>query len=401
MNPQTALATLAATTLAAAPLLAQDRPEGPVEPVADAPPAEGFDIHTVIRNLEHPWGLAFLPTDDDNNPDPTRNMLITLRKGELLLIRDGERLDTPVAGLPDIHARGQGGLMDVSLHPNFNDNRLVYLTYSIGERDANRTAMGRGRLVDNELRNFQELFRVSQTKPGGQHFGARILWLDDNSLLLSIGDGGNPPVTVDGKLARLHAQDKDSHLGKVLRLTDTGQPHPDNPFASSDDPVEQSIYTLGHRNIQGLAKDPRSGRIYASEHGARGGDELNLLEPGNNYGWPEATYSIEYWGPRISDTATIEGAVQPETVWTPCIAPCGLVFYTADKLPQWTGDLLAGGLVGEQIRVIDLDDQGNITGQTQINTDRRVRDVVQGPDGFVYTLTDHPDGELLRIVPAD
>ena len=404
MRPLTITAALAIALTPLSACAQQPAPTGPVDPVADAPPADGYTINTAASGLNRPWAIAFLPSEQPNpNQNSTPDALITERPGTLRLLENGALRPDPLEGLPDILAIGQGGLMDVSLHPNFNDNRLVYLTYTTGTRNNNRTALGRGTLSDDrtQLQNFQELFRVSQTKPGGQHFGSRILWLDDTSFLLAIGDGGNPPVRVEGKLSRQHAQDKDSHLGKVLTLHDDGTPHPDNPFASSDDPVQQSVYTLGHRNIQGIAIDPETRRVYATEHGARGGDELNLIEPGNNYGWPDVTYSIEYWGPRIADQAAAPGMTDPLTVWTPCIAPCGLIFYTGDKIPQWQGHLLAGGLIGEQVRIIELNNDASVKDQTQINTDARIRDVEQGPRGYIYLLTDETDGKLLRIEPEN
>jgi glucose/arabinose dehydrogenase len=297
----------------------------------------------------------------------------------------------------------QGGLLDIALHPDFTKNRWVYMTYSAGRPQANRTALARGRINEDltELTEVKTLFQVAQAKQGGQHFGSRLLWLDDGTLLMSIGDGGNPPLQLDGRLIRLNAQDLSSELGKILRLNEDGTPPADNPFADDGDPkTDPYIWTYGHRNIQGLALHPRSRVVWATEHGARGGDELNVIRRGQNYGWPKATYSVEYFGPRISESTTLAGAIDPVVVWTPCIAPSGLVFYTGPEFPRWEGDLLAGGLVLRQIRRIDFEN-GKIVGQTTLQFEDRIRWVGQGPDGGIYVLTDEIDGKLLRIVPQE
>ena len=318
-------------------------------------------------------------------------------------VRDGELRKDEVRGVPEVLSLAQGGLLDIALHPDFTKNRWIYMTCSGGERRANRTMLVRGRLDESlaELTEVETLFQVSQAKTGGQHFGSRLLWLDDGTLLMSVGDGGNPPLRLDGRLVRLNAQDLSSHLGKTLRLDADGKPPADNPFAGDDDPkTDPFIWTYGHRNIQGLALHPGSREVWATEHGARGGDELNRLRGGRNYGWPLATYSLEYFGPRISDSTTLAGAADPLVVWTPCIAPSGLVFYTGPEFPRWQGDLLAGGLVLRQIRRIDFEN-GEIVGQTTLQFEDRIRWVGQGPDGGIYVLTDEIDGKLLRIVPQE
>ncbi|MEQ9461390.1 MAG: PQQ-dependent sugar dehydrogenase [Phycisphaeraceae bacterium] len=370
----------------------QEYPQGPITPTAEVPEEPNWRAETVIEGLERPWGIAWLPNQDA--------MLITERAGRLRLVVNGELINQPVGGLPPILAHGQGGLMDISLHPDFTNNRWVYLTLSQGTKDANHTVLVRGVLSQDlsQLSQVQNLFEVSQLKKGGQHFGSRLLWLADGSLLMSIGDGGNPPSSVDGKLTRLYALDLDSHFGKTVRLTDEGESAPGNPFTDRPNAFPE-VYTYGHRNIQGMDLDPATGVIYVSEHGARGGDELNQLQPGGNYGWPAATYSIEYWGPRISDTATMQGTIEPMIVWTPNLAPSGLCFYTGDRYPNWKGDLFAGGLRMQQIRRIDLED-GQVANETSLKFDQRVRDVRQGPDGFMYVLTDDGNGKLLRIVPT-
>ncbi len=377
--------------LSAGHCLAQERIGGPVEPVASAPAAEGWKATPVVEGLQNPWSVAFLPDG--------KTMLITERPGRLRVVVDGKLQEAPVKNLPSIYAKGQGGLMDVSLHPEFKDNRWVYFTYSSGSQKQNHTQLARGRLSEDlsSLDDVEMIFEVNKLKPGNQHFGSRIQWLDDGTMLLSVGDGGNPPVEVEGKLARFHAQDLTSHLGKILRLDENGRPAPANPFMG-DPENAGAIFTYGHRNVQGIAVHPETGDIWATEHGARGGDELNLIEAGNNYGWPIVTYSYEYWGPRISQDTSMPEAEDPKVVWTPCIAPCGLAFYTGDAISDWTGDLFAGGLVLKQVRRIKFVD-GMPTTQETLQFPDRIRDVVNGPDGHLYLLTDEKNGKLLRLDP--
>ncbi len=370
---------------------AQSKIDGPVDPVDSAPRAQGWTTEKVVGGLRNPWAVAFLPSGE---------MLITERPGRLRVVSaEGELRDNPVSGLPEVFASGQGGLMDVSLHPRFEETRWVYLTHSAGSANENYTVLVRGTLSDDlsSLDEVERIFEVAQKKPGGQHFGSRILWLEDGTMLMSIGDGGNPPVEVDGKLARFHAQDLKSHLGKTLRLDENGKPAPANPFMG-DPENAGAVYTYGHRNIQGIAMHPDTGEVWATEHGARGGDELNKIEAGTNYGWPLVTYSREYWGPRISQDTSMPEAQDPAVVWTPCIAPSGLAFYTGDKMPEWRGDLFAGGLVLKQVRRLMFDDNGQPAGQQTLQFPSRIRDVRNGPDGFLYVLTDERDGQLLRIV---
>lgn len=387
----------------------------------DSPRATGYRVETVIEGLQHPWGMAWLPDG---------SMLITERGGRVLFVDAAQfEQDSPfeitpdeVEGAPESRQLGQGGMMDVALHPDFESNNLVYFTHATGDANANRTVLSRGRLIietgdeddvpgdqrfkSARMEDVQELFRVTPDKPGGQHFGSRLLWLPDGTLLMSTGDGGNPPTRVGGRLARDNPQHMDNTWGKVLRLNDDGSAPEDNPFADRDD-VGKFIYTYGHRNIQGMAIDPGTGTVWATEHGARGGDELNVIEPGQNYGWPVATYSIHYNGQVISDDVSKPGMVDPVCVWTPVLAASGLAFYTGDEFPQWQGDLFAGGLVSRQVRRVMIDqasDQQPVEGNETLPFDSpplsaRIRDVRQGPDGYLYLLTDARDGRLLRVVP--
>ena len=362
---------------------------GPAPISRDVPEAQGWRIEVVVDGLSHPWAIAWLPDS---------SALVTERAGRLRLIRDGKLDPQPLTGLPPVLTFGQGGLLDIALHPNFADNRWVYLTFATGSPDANRTALARGRLEGHALRDTQVIFQNADPKSGGQHFGSRLVWLPDQCLLMSIGDGGNPPTRFGDGNIRNQAQNPGTHFGKVLRLKDDGAPHPDNPFVNRPG-AKPEIWTLGHRNIQGLTRDPLSGRIWANEHGSRGGDELNVIVGGHNYGWPEVTYSVEYWGSKISDETRRPGITDPQLVWTPSKAPSGLTFYTGDRYPQWKGDLFSGALQFGQIRRIKLDGD-RVIGEEKLTFGKRVRDVRQGPDGYLYVLTDENRGALLRILPG-
>ncbi|MCG6939750.1 MAG: PQQ-dependent sugar dehydrogenase [Thiohalocapsa sp.] len=367
-------------------------PAGSIEPTGtDVPDATGWRAEEVIRGLVHPWSIAWLPNGD---------ALITERPGRLRLLRGGELAPEPIAGLPDICTDcGQGGLLDIALHPDFARNRLVYFTFAQGHENKNRTALGRGRLDDQATRllNTEVIFHNADWKSGGQHFGSRLVWLPDGTLLMSIGDGGNPPVSFHGDVIRKQAQDLGTHFGSVVRLTDTGKAPPDNPFTHRAG-ARPEIYSFGHRNIQGMTRDPDTGAVYANEHGAQGGDELNRIQAGHNYGWPEVTYSIEYWGPPISDVAERPDVTAPLVVWTPSKAPSGLTVYTGERFPRWRGDLMSGALKFREVQRLDLED-GRIVGIEKLGIGERVRDLRMGPDGELYVLTDEPNGALLRIVP--
>lgn len=344
----------------------------------------------VVDSLEHPWGLDWLPEG---------TMIVTERPGRVRLIRDGQLDPTPVAGVPAVLATGQGGLLDVSVHPEFAENQWVYFTYAYGDRSANQTRVARARLEENTLSDWQDIFVVNRAKEGGQHFGSRMTWLPDNTLLVSIGDGGNPPLQLEGELIRNQAQNLNSHLGKIVRLNDDGSIPADNPFVDTPE-TAAAIWSYGHRNIQGLMYDPVSDRLWSTEHGSRGGDELNQITAGENYGWPLVTHSREYSGGEISPDRSRPGMVDPLIVWTPAIAPSGLLVYQGDRFPQWQGDLFAGGLVSQDVRHIELDESGTVVGQTPISVGQRVRDVRQGPDGLIYILTDAPNGQLIRLEPG-
>lgn len=352
----------------------------PVEPSANAPLATGWKAVTAVEGLSFPWAAAWLP-------DGT--ILITERDGQLRAVRDGTLDPKPIEGVPRVLALRQGGLLDIALHPKFAENHWIYLSYSVGTNKANNTRICRATYDGESLLDLQVLFDAEPKKQDGFHFGSRLLFLPDGTLLFSVGEGG-------GLATRPLAQDRGSHLGKLLRMKDDGSPAKDNPFFALVD-VKPEIWSYGHRNPQGLALDPASGRIWETEHGPFGGDELNLIEPGKNYGWPKVTFGKEYSGEKITDDRSLPGMEDAKVVWVPCIAPSGLAFYTGDKMPGWTGDLFAGGLVLKQVRRIDLDADGNVIGQETLQFKDRIRDVRQGPDGYLYVLTDEAKGRLIRI----
>ena len=351
--------------------------------------ANNFRTTTITEGLERPWGMAWLPDG---------SILITERPGRLRIFRNGELDLEPIAGVPEVFAVNHGGLLDISLHPNFEENRLVYFTYSDGTNQANHTKVARAVFDGNALQNWEDIFEVSPLKPSGQHFGSRITWLPDNTMLVAIGDGGNPPIQLNGENIRNQAQNLSSHLGSVVRLNDDGSIPPDNPFVG-DANANDAIWSYGHRNIQGMTIDPTTNRIWSHEHGSRGGDELNLMQAGENYGWPEVSYSDEYSGGRVAEVSSRPDVPEPKLIWTPSIAPSGLAFYSSDRYSGWQGDLFVGGLVSRDVRRIDLDGEGNVLGEESIAIGQRVRDVRQSPDGMLYILTDEQNGALISIEP--
>lgn len=357
----------------------------PEPAIAQSPDA--LEPTILAEGLEHPWGMAWLP-------DGT--ILITERPGRVRVLRDGTLDPNPLPGLPDILAVSQGGLMDVSIHPQFEENQWVYFTYAAGSASANQTRVARARFDGTQLSDWTVIFSVNRTKSGGQHFGSRISWLPDNTMLVSIGDGGNPPIELAGELIRNQAQALESHLGKVVRLNEDGSVPADNPFVEVAG-AEPAVWSYGHRNIQGLMVDSETGQVWATEHGSQGGDELNRLEPGENYGWPVVTHSREYTGGEISSERSRPGMVDPLIVWTPAIAPSGLLVYRGERFPQWQGDLFAGGLVSQEVLHIEVDESGAVVTQTSIPMGQRVRDVREGPDGLIYVLTDEPNGRLVQL----
>lgn len=346
----------------------------------------GVQAETVADGLDHPWSLAFLPDG---------GMLVTERVGRLRLIRAGQLVQDLVTGVPDVFNERQAGLLDVVLHPDFETNRLVYLSFSQGNTVLNRTAIARGRLNADAtaLEGTEIIFQAQATKPGGAHYGGRLLFTTDGMLLLTIGEGFIRPQ---------QAQNPDNHFGTIVRLTEDGEPAPGNPFADGEE-GDAAVWSYGHRNPQGIAIEPVSGDVWAHEHGPRGGDEINRVVAGSNYGWPERSNGTHYDGGDIPDHAEGDGFEHPLLHWTPSIAPSGMAFYEGTEFPGWQGDLFVGALAGAHLRRVDLED-GVIVGQEALLDDLgvRIRDVRTGPDGGLYIVTDEPEpgGAVMRIVPA-
>jgi aldose sugar dehydrogenase len=363
---------------------AQRRPplSGPVEPIGnDAPRTTGWKPVEVASGLAHPWAIAWLPDG---------SALITERPGRIRMLNaDGTLHPDPVGGVPEVYAQRQGGLMDVILHPEYEDNGWIYFSFSHGTARENHTRIVRAKLKDHALADLEVLFTTEPAKSGGFHFGCRMVFLPDGTLLFGVGEGASQD----------RSQDMSVHWGKMLRIMDDGSEATDNPYQARID-AKQEIYSYGHRNPQGIAIHPETGTVYSTEHGPRGGDELNIIKPGLNYGWPEATYGYEYHGPRVSENTALPGMEDPVVVWTPSIAASGLAFYTGDKFPDWKGDLFAGGLILQQVRRVIMDGE-EIVGHEIMQFNERIRDVRMGPDGYLYVLTDERNGKLLRIEPAD
>jgi glucose/arabinose dehydrogenase len=350
---------------------------------AEAISSEEHDLRlvTVAVGLEHPWSLAFMPDG---------GMLVTERPGRLRVIRDGQLAPEPVAGLPEIAAGGQGGLMDVALDPDFADNGLIYLSYAAESLFQRGTEVARARLDEGQLVDLEIILEAGPKSRGGRHFGSRLTFGPDGMLYVTAGERGDPD----------RAQDLDDLAGSVIRIATDGTVPPDNPFVGRDG-ARAEIYSYGHRNPQGLAVHPETGALWSIEHGPRGGDELNLLSPGANYGWPVITYGESYAGFPIGEGTSKPGLEQPLRSWVPSISPSGLAFYTGDAFPAWRGDLFLGALSGRALVRLELDGD-RVVHEERLLEDlgARIRDVRSGPDGFLYLLTDHPDGKLLRLEPA-
>ena len=344
-----------------------------------------FRVVEVASGLDHPWGLAFLPDG---------RMLVTERAGRLRTVTAEGRLDPePVAGVPRVHASGQGGLLDVALHPDFPENGWVYLSYAAGRWGRAGTEVARGRLRGHRLEDVEVLFRALPKSGGGRHFGSRLRFAPDGHLFVTLGDRGD----------RHRAQDPGDHAGSIIRLRDDGSIPPDNPFTGTGG-ARPEIYTVGNRNVQGLAFHPGTGTLFAHEHGPRGGDEVNVVRPGVNYGWPVISYGREYGsGDPVGEGTHRDGMAQPILQWTPSIAPSGLTVYDGDRFPGWRGNLFVGALRFRLLARLVLDDELAVH-EERLLEDRygRIRDVRTGPDGLLYLLTDAPAplGALLRLEPA-
>jgi glucose/arabinose dehydrogenase len=341
-----------------------------------------FRVVKVVEGLQQPWSLAFLPD---------ARMLVTEKAGRLRIIADGKLDPRRVEGLPEVVVWGQGGLHDVVPHPDFSKNSLIYLAYAARGADGAGTELARGHLVGYRLENVQVLFRQTPKGRAGQHFGGRIVFDRQGYLYLTLGDRGE----------RERAQRPDDHAGSVIRLHDDGRVPKDNPFAGKSG-WKPEKFTIGNRNIQGAALHPQTGMLWTHEHGPQGGDEVNVIRAGANYGWPVITYGVNYGiGTKIGEGTQKEGMEQPLYYWVPSIAPSGMAFYTADKFPRWKGDLFIGALRDQMLVRLKLDGEKVVKEERLLKgTLGRIRDVRAGPDGFIYVLTDDANGVLARLEPA-
>ena len=351
-----------------------------------------FNVETVTEGLVNPWGMAFLPNG---------KMLVTERPGRLRVVSaDGKQLSEPVAGLPAVDTRGQGGLLDVALDPAFATNQLIYWSYA-EPRDAgeNNTAVARARFVDGaapKVENVQVIFHQAPTLASPLHFGGRLVFGRDGTLFVTMGDRSITP-------GRMQAQNMDSLIGKIARINTDGSVPKDNPFVGKPG-VRPEIWSIGHRNIQAATLHPGTGELWEVEHGTRGGDELNVARKGKDYGWPTIAYGIEYQGPPITGgIQQKDGMEQPRYYWDPVIAPSGMVFYTGKLFPAWQNSLFIGGMGSQNLVRLSLKGDA-VTGEERLLQDlqpsrERIRDVRQGPDGALYLLTDNAKGRILKLVP--
>jgi glucose/arabinose dehydrogenase len=340
-----------------------------------------FRVVRVVEGLEQPWSLAFLPDG---------RMLVTEKAGRLRLVNQGKLDPQPITGLPQVTVHGQGGLHDVVLHPQFRTNQLVYLAYAARGGDGFGTELARGRLVGHRLEDVQVLFRQSPKGRAGQHFGGRIVFDRAGFLYLTLGDRGE----------RDRAQKPDDHAGSVIRLHDDGRVPQDNPFVGKAG-WKPEKFTVGNRNMQGAALHPQTGALWTHEHGPQGGDEVNIIRAGANYGWPVITYGVNYGiGTKIGEGTRKQGMEQPLHYWVPSIAPSGMAFYTGDRFPKWKGNLFVGALRDQMLVRLELNGEKVVKEERLLrNALGRIRDVRSGPDGYIYLLTDESSGVLARLEP--
>lgn len=365
---------LAATAMLTSPL-ALAQPDESVQTEAGA-----IAIETVVEGLVHPWGMAFLPDE---------RMLITEREGRLRILSKDEKLSDPIEGVPDVFNRGQGGLLDVALHPDFASNRWVYLSFAEPGEEGASTALGRGRLEEGKLEDFEVIFCQEPKVDEENHFGGRIVFTGDETLFFTLGE----------RFLFDPAQDLSNHLGTIVRLNHDGSAAADNPFVDQDD-ARDEIWSYGHRNVESAAIHPDTGELWVAEMGPLGGDELNRPQAGENYGWPEVSWGKHYSGEEIPDPSENGEYANAVKQWTPVISPSGMIFYTGDKFADWQGDMLIGGLTEQGLVRITLDGE-EVTNDERIPLGVRIRDVEQGPEGWIYVATDESDGKVMRLRTLD
>jgi glucose/arabinose dehydrogenase len=340
------------------------------------------EITTVAEGLEHPWGLAFLPDG---------RMLVTERPGRLRYVTKDGGVSEPISGVPAVFAEGQGGLLDVVLDPDFAENATIFFSYAEPAADGtNGTAVARARLDGQRLDDVKVIFRQQPKFSSRHHFGSRLVFARDGNLFVTLGERNSQ---------RDLAQDLGTHIGKIVRITRDGGVPDDNPFVGRDGALPE-IWSYGHRNLQGATLHPGTGRLWTHEHGPRGGDEINLPEPGRNYGWPVISYGREYHGPAIGEGTKKSGMEEPLHYWVPSIGPSGMVFHSGRGHAGWKGQLFVGALPAKQLVRLEIGDDGRVEREERIAIGSRVRDVREGPDGALYLVTDEDAGQVLRVVPA-
>jgi len=397
-NPLAPFRALALTCTSAAAIFALSTVARAQPP---GPPGETFEAVTFVEGLRNPWSMAFLPNGD---------VLVTERGGQLRIVRDGQLLADPVPGVPPVRAEGQGGLQDVVLHPDFESNRLIYLSYAKPNEDGSlgTTGLSRARFENDRLLDVEEIFEAEAWNDRPGHFGARIAFDRDGYLFMSVGDrmAGLAQGGMDPNVEAHPSQDLSNHQGTIVRLNDDGSVPDDNPFVGRADALPE-IWSYGHRNPQGLAIHPETGELWSNEHGPQGGDELNVIRRGANYGWPVIGYGANYVvGTEIHKTRYREGMEQPAAFWVPSIGISGLAFYEGDQFPNWRGNAFVGGMAANYRQLVRV----SLNGATVVNREPllvgeyRIRDVRVGPDGFVYLATDNVFGQpsaIVRLEPTD
>jgi glucose/arabinose dehydrogenase len=340
-------------------------------------------VETVAEGLVNPWGIAILPDG---------RMLVTEKPGRLRMIERNGMMSEPLTGVPEVAAKGQGGLLDVALDPAFAANKMVYVSYAEpGEGGTAGTSVAKGRLGSAGLEDVKVIYRQYPKMVGGGHFGSRIVFARDGTMFITQGER---------QQYRDSSQSLSAGLGKVVRINTDGTIPKDNPFVGRSG-VRPEIWSYGHRNMQSAALDPQTGRLWTVEHGARGGDELNHPEPGKNYGWPVITYGVDYNGSKIGEGVEKAGMEQPVYYWDPVIAPSGMLFYTGDKFPEWKNNVFIGGLASNALVRLEMKDGKVVKEERYLHElKERIRDVQQGPDGYIYVVTDNSKGRVLRVLPA-
>jgi len=351
---------------------------------ANEHPTHQVSVSTYAEGLEKPWGMTFLPDG---------RLLVTEKAGNLRIVNTDGVVSAPLSGVNAVNDKGQGGLLDVVLDPNFKDNQMIYFSYAkleSGGGDA-RTAVGKAKLTDQGLQGTEEIWHQAQACRAGYHYGSRLVFDRTGHLFVTLGDRG---------CGKGQVQDMATHYGKVVRIDTNGQPAPGNPYLDQAG-ILPDIWSSGHRNVQGAFLHPETGELWGNEHGPKGGDEINHIQAGKNYGWPVITFGINYNGTPITDKTAMEGMEQPVHYWDPSIATSGMLIYSGDAFPNWQGNVFTGALKLMHLNRIALKDGQVVTEERLLKDQKeRIRAIEQGPDGLIYVATDHPDGRILKIAPA-